>query len=58
MKQVYLVVMLLVALLTPLAAAEVIMQPDGDVGKDTMVSSYTYEDNYGDEAELLLDHLG
>lgn len=54
MKRIYLLVLLLVTLLTPLTAEELILQPDGDVGKDARVDMSTWDDNFGDEAELLL----
>ena len=55
MKWIYLFVLLMVMLLTPLTAEELILQPDGDVGKDAMVSSYDWDGNHGDAEELLLD---
>lgn len=55
MKRIYLLVLLLVTLLTPLAAEELTLQPNGDVGKDAMVSGYDWDGNYGDAEELLLD---
>jgi|GEM_PF-6438074 len=58
MKRTYLIILLLVTLLTPLAAAEVVLQPDGDQGKDAQVTGYYWDDALGNTEELLLDYEG